>query len=139
MSSFDLVREEKERVAHELARNGRYLAAATELDGFKITDCNEEVKGFLNRADKIKQVIEQEERFGRDDSRWIYGTTHFGYTTHYQLSDSGTIVVRMEGMSNLALFEQCAVIHEVDLFQHWVPFCDESQLLEKIGPAELLM
>lgn len=45
----------------------------------------------------------------------------------------------MEGtLENLPLFEQCAVIHEIDLFKQWIPFCNESILIDKIGNAELV-
>ena len=46
---------------------------------------------------------------------------------------------RLEGEhSNLPIFEQLAVIHEVVLFKDWFPFCSASRTVEKIGPAELV-
>eukprot|EP01034_Spumella_vulgaris_P034195 gene34196-42163_t len=45
----------------------------------------------------------------------------------------------MEGvMDNLPLFEQCAVVHEVDLFKDWVPLCSASKTVEKISVADIV-
>ena len=100
------------------------------------------LKEILHRAGEIKQTLNWERELegvsGRP-SQWKLGASYFGIDTYYKI-DNGNITVRMEGgLTDLPLFEQCAVIHEVDLFHEWVPFCNESSLLEKFGPAELLM
>ena len=37
--------------------------------------------------------------------------------------------------TDLPVFAQMAVLHEVDLYKTFIPFCTESQLLGKIGPS----
>lgn len=87
------------------------------------------------RYHEIQDALKEDE----DDSEWIFGLEMFGIRTHYQHdSKSNQIKIKLDGLMNdLPLFEQCAVIHEVDLFHEWVPFCRESQTIEKIGKAEL--
>ena len=100
------------------------------------------LKEILHRAGEIKHAVNWEtvyEGVSGRPSQWKLGASYFGIETYFKI-DNGKITVRMEGgLTDLPLFEQCAVIHEVDLFREWVPFCDESVLLEKLGPAELLM
>jgi hypothetical protein len=73
------------------------------------------------------------------DSSWSHGSSLFGIHTHYKLTDEGSIMIRLEGeLDNLPLFEQLAVIHEVDLFHEWMPFCNASSCIEKIGPSEIV-
>jgi hypothetical protein len=73
------------------------------------------------------------------DSSWTHGITYFGITTHYKLAADGTIKFRLEGvLENLPIFEQCAVIHEIDLFKEWIPFCSDSMMVDKIGKSELI-
>jgi len=73
------------------------------------------------------------------DASWVLGSTLFGTTTHYRLEDDGTMTLRMEGeLDNLPLFEQLAVINEVDLFKEWIPFCDRSTTVTRLGQAEIV-
>jgi hypothetical protein len=73
------------------------------------------------------------------DSSWSHGSSLFGIHTHYKLTDEGSIMIRLEGeLDNLPLFEQLAVIHEVDLFHEWLPFCNASSCIEKVGPSEIV-
>jgi hypothetical protein len=73
------------------------------------------------------------------DEQWILGASHFGINTFYQLDDSdGSMIIKMEGHLELPLFEQCAVVYEVDLFHTWIPFCSDAECVDKIAPAELI-
>jgi hypothetical protein len=70
---------------------------------------------------------------------WTLGCEMYGITTYYKQAADGTISVRMSGtLTDLPLFEQCAVLHEVDLFKTWMPFCTHSTLLAKLGYAEVV-
>ena len=97
------------------------------------------LKEVLNRAAEIKNAVQLQLFFGEETSEWKLGASYCGIDTYFKV-ENGLINVRMEGgLSDLPLFEQCAVIHEVDLFKEWMPFCNDSALLEKFGPAELVM
>ena len=70
---------------------------------------------------------------------WIYGVSLFGVTTHYQLCEDGSLLLRLEGSRNdLPLFEQLAVIHEIELFPTWLPMCQQANLITKITHADLI-
>lgn len=76
---------------------------------------------------------------GTVDDSWTAGGVIFGTHTHYKLTGEGTIILRLEGEStDLPMFEQLAVIHEVDLYKDWIPFCFTSKTVVKLGPAELI-
>ena len=100
------------------------------------------LKEVIHRARQIKQAVNLEREIdwtGDGSSQWKLGAEYLGIETYYKIDD-GRITVRMQGgLTDLPLFEQCAVIHEIDLFSEWIPFCNDSALLEKLGPAELLM
>lgn len=42
-------------------------------------------------------------------------------------------------MDNVRVMDQIATVREVDLFNKWVPFCDKSLLLKRIGIVEMLV
>jgi hypothetical protein len=129
----------------------RYLAAKEKWDAIEAqyaagTLPARDVELMTDRRADIDQLLERvvdiEDGLlaGRDDpdESWILGLTYLGITTRYKIADDGFISVRMEGvLDDLPIFEQCAVIHEVDLFKEWVPFCNASSLVEKKGYAEL--
>lgn len=99
------------------------------------------IKRALERAKECAEVLKDMtvESESGINSNWIHATTHFGITCHYQLGDDGIVMVRMEGnMTDLPLFEQAAVIHEVEFFKTWIPFCNDSHKVDKIGFADLV-
>ena len=134
-----LLEEEDEEKARAALANNQEEAHQATLENLMANRAK--VKEVLHRAKEIKQA-----NFGNDfcgtsggSSQWKLGASYFGIDTYFKIDD-GRITVRMEGgLTDLPLFEQCAVIHEIDLFREWVPFCDGSALLEKLGPADLLM
>lgn len=95
-----------------------------------------EIEKMLERAEEVQTTLEYED----NPDQWIYGTQMFGIKTYYQIDKSdNSIIIKLEGvMEDLPLFEQCAVIYEIDLFKEWIPFCRESELVDKVGKAELV-
>lgn len=96
----------------------------------------EKLSLMQERMKDIRAALEYQDH----DEQWILGATHFGIHTYYQLDESdNTLIIKMEGdLDDLPLFEQCAVIHEIDLFHTWIPFCSDAKMIDKIGPAELI-
>lgn len=73
------------------------------------------------------------------NAEWKLGSHLFGVTTHYRERDDGLLQVHVEGdCDSLPLFEQLAVIREVELFSSWVPFCSSSTLIHELGKAEIV-
>lgn len=116
-------------------QHSEYPAHSKALIEASIMEHDKEIKLMLHRSKEVQDVLNEDE----DESGWILGLELFGIRTHYQYDSATNFVkIKMEGMmEDLPLFEQTAVIHEVDLFHEWVPFCNESKLIEKVGKAEL--
>lgn len=132
----------------------RYLAAAKEhaslLAELASADIHEEeraeiltelennaaIETMLVRASRMEQCI----HFVDTSDAWILGADMFGIKTHYRKceDDENAIVVKIDGtVDDLPLFEQMAVLHEIDLYKEWAPFCSTSVMVDKIGQAEL--
>jgi hypothetical protein len=97
---------------------------------------NPEVRTMLERSAMVEEALHSSD----DGEEWILGAELFGTVTHYKKckDDENAIIVKIEGtMNDLPLFEQMAVIHEIDLYNEWAPFCTDSVLVDKIGKAEL--
>lgn len=94
------------------------------------------IKQALLRAEEALVALECSDV---DDS-WTFGMALFGVTTHYKTNaDDGCIIVRLEGLlEEFPLFEQTAVIHEIDLFTEWVPFCNAAKKITKTGHADII-
>ncbi len=123
-----------------LIEDSRYLAA---FEKFEEWMNGKEMEGelkptidlFLQRVEDIKKALSYEDE-GAD---WILGNSMFGINTYYQIASDNNIVLKLEGvMEELPYFEQLAVIHEVDLYKEWVPFCSESTTIDKLAHAELV-
>lgn len=62
-----------------------------------------------------------------------------GITTSYKHGDDGSIWVKLNGtMEGVRVIDQLATVREVDLYRYWIPFCDKSSLLKRIGIVEVL-
>lgn len=93
------------------------------------------LKKMISRASDATLVL----AMGNVDESWILGQSMFGTKTHYKLLDGGSMMIRLEGdLDDLPMFEQLAVIHEVDLFHEWIPFCSTSRTITKLSPVELI-
>ena len=93
------------------------------------------INQMLIREEETREVLATDSV----DESWILGSVMFGARTHYKLLEGGSLLIRLEGeLDNLPMFEQLAIIHEVDLFHDWVPFCDKSMTVTKVGPVELV-
>lgn len=89
--------------------------------------------------DQAAEVDEALQDLGGGDD-WQHATTLFGVETSYKMGDEGSIWVKLEGeMQDLPLFEQLAVLKEVNLFKLWAPFCDRSDLLHTYSVADMVL
>lgn len=71
---------------------------------------------------------------------WLVAQTFMGITTFYKVDPDGSLWIKMHGtMDDVTVMDQLAVIREVDLFNKWVPFCDTSKLLKRLGIVDLLV
>lgn len=62
-----------------------------------------------------------------DDNHWTLAQTLFGVTTYYRNEPDGSLSIKMEGrLDGVSLFDQVAVLREVDLHYTWAPFVSSS-------------
>lgn len=70
---------------------------------------------------------------------WLEAQTFMGITTFYKLDPDGSLWIKMHGtMDDVGIMDQLATVREVDLFNKWVPFCNTSSLLKRLGVVELI-
>lgn len=70
---------------------------------------------------------------------WLIAQTFMGVTTFYKMDPDGSLWVKMHGtMDDVGTMDQLATVREVDLFNKWVPFCNTSKLLTRLGIVELI-
>eukprot|EP00980_Cylindrotheca_fusiformis_P028160 scaffold22583_cov106-Cylindrotheca_fusiformis.AAC.31 len=87
----------------------------------------EEKKNELSRlVDRCEMFQKAKQNLDVDDD-WTLAQTLFGVTTYYRRESDGSLSIKMEGrLSGTSLFEQVAVLREVDLHYKWAPFCSSS-------------
>lgn len=112
----------------ELEKNSmmkQHVEAAAAL----LRDKKQEFDEVIKLANEVNQA--KENLMNNED--WIYAQTFFGISTFYRHEHDGSLSVKLEGeMSGVSLFEQFCVLHEIDLYNLWVPFCTSSTKLRKI-------
>lgn len=132
----------------ELISDCKYLSAYELLkNSNKLIDMNENerdnhIKSIIDIAIERAKAIDIAIDEAADNSittNWIDGGTMFGCHTFYYIDEKNLLTVRLEGiLDDFPIFEQLCVIHEVDLFQEWVPFCNDSKLITKFSKAEVV-
>jgi hypothetical protein len=61
----------------------------------------------------------------------------FGVTTYYRHEADGSLSLKLEGkLEGVPIFEQVAVLREIDLHQTWAPFCTSSVTLKEIDKLD---
>jgi len=64
------------------------------------------------------------------DPSWKVAVNYFGIETSYKEDPDGSIWIKLDGeIEGVPLFEQLAVVRETQLFKHWAPFCNRSELI----------
>lgn len=124
-----------QQIQHQLSLSGITIERKQLIEAQLATHA-EIIASLCAKAEEINSVVNRV----HEDADWKFGLEMFGITTHYQHDEEdGSIKIKLTGtLDDLPLFEQCAVIHEVDLFSEWIPFCRESITVDKIGKAELV-
>ncbi len=127
----------------ELTRDARFLAAKEVWDAnsaalSEIQDAS--MKAELELAHKRVQEVTVALQDQELTSDWTHAISYFGIDTHYQYRQgSREMSIRMEGtLQGVPLFEQAAVVHEVDLWTDWIPFVTHAKTVEKVSHGEII-
>jgi hypothetical protein len=127
----------------------RLIAAKKEYDNLLLIlneseDINEEYylktidiintnKSILNTLDERYNAVMNAFEKSNDSAQWCIGSESETVKTSYIVDQDGYLSLRLEGnQSNIPIFEQIAVMYEVDLYKLWVPLCNCSKLLKQI-------
>ncbi|CAM9200624.1 unnamed protein product [Ectocarpus fasciculatus] len=126
-----------------LAAVDRYLASGQHAGRAEVEQAHALLGGELKPLfDEVRQRA-AECQSSLDDWQspdWLVAQTFMGITTFYKVDPDGSLWIKMHGtMDDVTVMDQLAVVREVDLFNKWVPFCDTSKLLKRLGIVELLV
>lgn len=73
----------------------------------------------------------------RESDDWILSQNMFGVTTYYRHEADESLSIKMEGvLDNAPIFEQIAVLREIDLYQDWAPFCSSSVVIKQLDKLD---
>jgi len=73
----------------------------------------------------------------QENDDWIFSQTLFGITTYYRTEEDNSLSIKLEGtLDGLPLFEQVAVLKEVDLHCKWAPFCSSSLTVKDLDKLD---
>jgi hypothetical protein len=71
------------------------------------------------------------------DEGWTLSQSLFGVTTYYRREPDNSLSLKLNGeLVGAPLFEQVAVLREVDLHYKWSPFCTSSMTLANIDKLD---
>eukprot|EP00978_Attheya_sp_CCMP212_P038000 scaffold184061_cov48-Attheya_sp.AAC.2 len=109
----------------------------------------------LNDLEQAKQLLERrQEEFDRLEQHallfqaakedltleedWILTQTSNGIMTYYRREEDNSLTIKLEGdLTGVPLFEQLAILREVDLFHTWSPFCIKSEKIAQLGTIDV--
>ena len=110
---------------------------------FNIDDMERAIKVITERAVILNKLEERCDMFRRAkqnldvDDDWTLAQTLFGVTTYYRREDDGSLSIKMEGkLEGTPLFDQVAVLREVDLYYKWAPFCSSSLTIAHLNTVD---
>lgn len=71
------------------------------------------------------------------DDGWQFGQTHFGVTTYWKPAEDGSVWLKIDGsIEGVDVFNTVAVLREIDLWNLWFPFCNQSLVLQQTGHVD---
>lgn len=98
----------------------------------------ENKKQFENLEKRAKLFTRAKRNLAIDDD-WTKAQTLFGITTYYRREADKTLSVKMEGvLHGVPIFEQLAVLKEIDLYHTWAPFCSSSKCVAALTKCDTI-
>lgn len=100
---------------------------AAEQDYKEATELIEKNKAAIEKLVMRAKLFQKAQQSFDSDENWILSQTLFGITTYYRKELDQSLSIKMEGeIHGCPIFEQLAVLKEVDLHYKWAPFCTSS-------------
>jgi hypothetical protein len=126
------------------ATNDLLNSKKAELDKLEVRMNQLGISCFFLRSNSVS-LQKQADVIGRAkqqlevDDDWILSQSHFGITTYYRREKDDSLSIKVEGeLIGVPLFEQVAVLREVDLHCKWVPFCTSSLTIKDIDKLDIV-
>ncbi|EJK43974.1 hypothetical protein THAOC_37531, partial [Thalassiosira oceanica] len=93
---------------------------------------------FLAAKETLSQHDKNDGEESDENTGWVHAQTLFGVSTHYRRESDGSLSIRIAGdLVGVPLFEQLAILREVDLYHAWAPFCVSSRKLAQLGRLDV--
>lgn len=87
-----------------------------------------------------KEVLDVFHCLENDSQCWTVGGENNGVSTSYRIENDGLLSLKMEGHQEGApLFEQIALMYEVDCYKKWVPLCNISGIVKQFSLGEFIL
>lgn len=109
----------------------------------KIAECAKVKDLFRNNEKELQQlkqhalILNLAKRNANATNEWIVCHEHNGITSSYRREHDGSLSLKVEGrIEGLPLFEQVAVMREVDLYHLWSPFVTQSAKISQLGKLD---
>lgn len=91
----------------------------------------------LETMEKKAELFKRARNELQKNDAWVLSQTLFGVTTYYRKEGDGSLSLKMEGrLEGVPLFDQVAVIREIDLHHTWAPFCTSSLTLKELDKCD---
>mmetsp|Transcript_8049 Transcript_8049/g.11680 ORF Transcript_8049/g.11680 Transcript_8049/m.11680 type:complete len:877 (-) Transcript_8049:46-2676(-) len=82
-------------------------------------------------------IFERAKETLKESEDWTLSQNLFGVTTYYRHEDDESLSIKLEGvLDNAPIFEQIAVLREIDLYQDWAPFCSSSIVVKQLDKLD---
>ena len=92
---------------------------------------------FVAFTQKRTAVIQRAKESLDRDEGWTRCQKHFGVATYYKRQEDGSVSLKLEcELIGVPLFEQVAVLREVDLNYKWAPFCTSSMTVKNLDKLD---
>lgn len=92
---------------------------------------------LLETLEKRAGVFKRARKALQKNDDWILSQTLFGVTTYYRREKDNSLSIKMEGkLEGVPIFEQVAVLKEVDLHCKWAPFCSSSMTIKDLNKLD---
>ena len=130
-----------EQVREKLSKNNSSQNNSKNSNNSKENNNIEATRAFLEtHAQELQQLTQHALIFQRakDNSAtnkdWIQCHHHQNVTSSYRREKDNSLSFKVEGeISGLPLFEQVAIMREVDLYHFWAPFVNGSKRIASLG------
>lgn len=137
LTAHELYRQVLSRICNEDQQNKKDEEYKVNLELAR--KFHKENKKQFENLEKRAQLFTRAKRNLAIDDDWTKAQTLFGITTYYRREADKTLSIKMEGvLHGVPIFEQLAVLKEIDLYHTWAPFCASSKCVATLTKCDTI-